>query len=493
MKLSYFTGEQRSENYEQILCLAEELGYSVQVYESKEVNQFDFLQAVYRDTATIVDATIPDDLTFSTVYPILTAQINCLDHILVFSDNLYEDGTQMLPLNISPQRERTQTDQNLLTWLKKQLLDLKEHQYYGRIDIESVDSLALHQKEMEEIILASLDMHRPQKSDETRVLISYKSSFYEDVMELKEREEAKGKVSVQVLPSGYLCDEKEAHTPMRRWMLVGLLEDIIRGKDEVWAYYNDTFSHSWWTLAEMVMVAYINYDRCEEDKVKLRVYDARNDCFMERGKKDYPEYLHVKLSVEQHRKLARYLSNTRPDAMGPENNGNIKKMKRIAFVMRLFTQSMRLAIVGQMKPMFEMMVPKSLPEDERKELVKDLMELYSKPDKLRAYANDPVFREEFWYNISYQAGDCTPAFRNKAIDIDRFMETPMEELTRYKDKDLRAAVKQNTQIGLKGKEYGVREGKKRYLWLATRMGRLAIKDAPGIEIIQTYKLIERDK
>ena len=46
MTLSYFTGEQHSENFEQIIFLAEKLGYSVRVYESKEANQFDFLQAV---------------------------------------------------------------------------------------------------------------------------------------------------------------------------------------------------------------------------------------------------------------------------------------------------------------------------------------------------------------------------------------------------------------------------------------------------------------
>ena len=107
MTISYFTGEQYSENFEQIIHLAEELGYSVRVYESKESNQFDFLQAVYRDTATIVDATIPDDLALSTVYPLLTAQTNCVDHILVFSDNYYKDGTQILPLNLTTLRERT--------------------------------------------------------------------------------------------------------------------------------------------------------------------------------------------------------------------------------------------------------------------------------------------------------------------------------------------------------------------------------------------------
>lgn len=102
MTLSYFTGEQHSKNFEQIIHLAEKLGFSVRVYESKESNQFDFMQAVYRDTATLVDATIPDDLTLSTVYPLLTAHVNILDHILVFSDKHYEDGSEILPLNITP-------------------------------------------------------------------------------------------------------------------------------------------------------------------------------------------------------------------------------------------------------------------------------------------------------------------------------------------------------------------------------------------------------
>ena len=33
------------------------------------------------------------------------------------------------------------------------------------------------------------------------------------------------------------------------------------------------------------------------------------------------------------------------------------------------------------------------------------------------------------------------------------------------------------------------EGKKRYLWLATRMGMPTVKDAPGIETVQTYNLL----
>ena len=93
-------------------------------------------------------------------------------------------------------------------------------------------------------------------------------------MKVGKREEAKNEVEIKVLPPGSLCDDYEAHTPMRRWMLVGLLEDHIRSVDEVWVYYNDIYTNSWWTLAEMVMVAYINHDRAEKDKVKLLIYDA---------------------------------------------------------------------------------------------------------------------------------------------------------------------------------------------------------------------------
>lgn len=97
MTLSYFTGEQHSENFEQIIHLAEKLGYSVRVYESKESNQFDFIQAVYRDTATIVDGTVPDDLTLSTVYPLLTAHVNILDHILVLATSTTRMGQKSCP------------------------------------------------------------------------------------------------------------------------------------------------------------------------------------------------------------------------------------------------------------------------------------------------------------------------------------------------------------------------------------------------------------
>lgn len=493
MTLSYFTGEQHSQNFEQIIHIAEKLGYSVRTYESKEMSQFDFLQAVFRDTATIVDATIPNDLAFSTVYPILTAHINILDHVLVFSDNRYEDGTQILPLNITPKRKRTYKDKDLLVWIRIQLEDLKEHQYYERFEIKSIEKLTEYKASMDKVIYDSLEMHKPRIGDKKQVMISYRSSCKREVDILQKQEETKGYVEIKVLQPGSLCGDYEAHTPMRRWMLVGLLEDQIRSVNEVWVYYNSVYTNSWWTLAEIVMVAYINHERTETNKIKLKVYDAEKKRFIEKKEEGYPSYLHIQLSDNQYKRLARYLSNTRPDTMGPEALRQIDGLKRAAKVMRFMTKKKRTFFAEQMRPMIEQSVPSDLPRKDRDKMVNDLLAMYSDPKAIMAYTNDAVFKDSFWNNISYQTELVTAAFRNNTINVDTFIDTPMQELTKFKDENLRAAADSNSQIKQKGNKYYVSESKKRYLWLATRMGMPTVKDAPGLKIIQTYNLLTNNQ
>lgn len=490
MTLSYFTGEQHSKNFEQIVHLADELGYSVRVYESRESNQFDFLQAVFRDTATIVDATIPDDLNLSTVYPILTAHVNILDHILVFSEKQYEDGSHILPLNITPQRVRT--DKEFLSWLRVQLDDLKEHQYYDRFEIESIEALASYKVRMEQMIVDSLALRERKKGDKTQVMISYRNSCSKEVEQFRQEIEAQGKVEIKVLPPGSRCGDYEAHIPMRRWMLVGLLDDHIREVNEVWVYYNDIYANSWWTLAELVMVVNINYDRHEDDKIKIKVYDSKAKRFL--MEKEYPEFVKVSLNSDQHRRLARLLSNTRPDTMGPENIENINQLKQIVPIMRNMPKFLRNRLVKQMRPLLEQGVPTSIPKEQQEEMIQDLVKMYSDPDELERYVNDEVFHDVFWKNISYQTEERTPALVNGVVNPNVFMDVPMAEDTGLSEDELKNAANKGTSITLTSSEgtkrYRVEKGITRYLWLATRMGQPTVKDAPGLEVIQTYNLIE---
>ena len=491
MTLSYFTGEQHSENYRQIIRIAEDLGYTVRIYEFNESSQFDFLQAVYRDKATIVDATIHDDMTQSTVYPLLTAHVNILDHILVFSDKHYEDGSQILPLNITPQRARAGKDKDLLAWLRVQLEDLKNHQYYERFEIESIEALANYKDRMEQVIVDSLALRERKKGDKKRVMISYRNSCSLEVEQFRKEVEVQGKVEIKVLPPGSLCGDYEAHTPMRRWMLVGLLDDHIREIDEVWVYYNDIYANSWWTLAELVMVANINYDRNEDDKIKIKVYDSKGKRFL--TEKEYPEFIKVSLDTDQHRRLARLLSNTRPDTMGPENIENINQLKQIVPIMRNMPKFLRNRLVKQMRPLLEQGVPTSIPKEQQEEMIQDLVKMYSDPDELERYVNDEVFQDVFWKNISYQTEERTPALVNGVVNPNVFMDVPMAEETGLSEEELKDAADNGTLISLSSstglKKYRVEKGITRYLWLATRMGQPTVKDAPGLEVIQTYNLI----
>ena len=493
MNVSFFTGEQHSESFNRIIRLLKEMGFSVRVYESKESSQFDFMQALYRDMATIVDATIPNNLSLSTVYPLLTAHINILDHILVFSDGSYEDGTQILPLNITPQRNRKREERDVLEWLKKQLEDLKNHEFYDRFEIESIETLASYKERMERVIVDSLALHERKKGDKTRVMISYRNSCSQEVEQFRKEVEAQGEVEIKVLPPGSLCGDYEAHTPMRRWMLVGLLDDHIREVDEVWVYYNDIYANSWWTLAELVMTANINNDR--KKKIKIKVYDAKAKRFL--NEDELPPLVKVMLTSDQHRRLARLLSNTRPDTMGPENIENINQLKQIVPIMRSMPKFMRNRLVKQMRPLLEQGVPTSIPKEQQEEMIQDLVKMYSDPDELERYVNDEVFQDVFWKNISYQTEPKTPAMMNGLVNPDVFMDTPINENTGLGEVDLEDAAQNGTSITLNSsagtRKYRVKKGIKRYLWLATRMGQPTIKDAPGLEVIQTYNLIVDEK
>ena len=147
-----------------------------------------------------------------------------------------------------------------------------------------------------------------------------------------------------------------------------------------------------------------------------------------------------------------------------------------------------------MRPLLEQGVPKSIPKEQQEEMIQDLVKMYSDPDELERYVNDEVFQEVFWKNISYQTEERTPAFVNGIVNPNVFMDVPMVEDTGLSEEELKVAAKNGTLITLTSstgtKRYRVEKGITRYLWLATRMGQPTVKDAPGLEVIQTYNFIK---
>lgn len=481
---------------ESIANTAKQKDLSLVIKDIKSCNQVDFMTDIHRNLSVIVDATIPKDLKESTVYPILTAHINILNHIIVFSRNTDEDGNEILPLNIVPQRKRTNKDVDLPLWIETQLCDIISHDgYYKRIEVETLDDLLQHQSDMEKMMVASLDIPKNKAVKKKSVMISYRNKYAAEVNALKERKEKDGTLEVKALPPGSLCGDYEADTPMRRWMLVGLLEDHIRTVDEVWVYLTEDYTDSWWTLAEMVMTANLNYERENGKKIQIRVYDPNINDFLPEDK--IPNSLLPIITEEHHKRLARYLSNTRPDTRGPEMLQQVQQMKQLAEILRSSPSSIKEQILLNLKETLSSSIPTELPEDQKEEMLKEMITMYSNPDELEKYASDDVFQEAFWNNISYQVGKKTPAFAGGIIDVDAFMRTPMLELTTFDDHNLSKVCKKKGKIELSNKEgkgtYYVSVGTTRYLWLATRMGQPTVKDAPGIEVIQTYNLLLDDE
>lgn len=466
---------------------------SLQVREFSDCSQVEFMLDVHRSLAVIVDATIPKDLKETTIYPILTAHVNILNHIILFSRDTDEDGNEILPLNIVPQRKRTNKDVDLLLWIKEQLSDIISHDgYYRRLEVETLDDLLRHQSDMEKMMVASLDIPKKKAVNKKSVMISYRNKYANDVKTLKERKEKEENIEVKALPPGSLCGDYEAHTPMRRWMLVGLLEEHIRTVDEVWVYLTEDYTDSWWTLAEMVMTANLNYERGIGKKIQVRVYDPSKENFL--PKNEIPSFLIPQVTEEHHKKLARYLSNTRPDTMGPEMLQQVRQMKQLAKILRFSPSSIKEQILANLMETLSASIPSELPDDQKEEMLKEMLAMYSNPDELEKYASDDVFQDIFWNNISYQVGQRTPAFTGDGIDVDYFMRVPMQELTTFDDRKLSKTCKKKGTVevsNLEGKgKYNVSVGTTRYLWLATRMGQPTVKDAPGLEVIQTYNLIK---
>lgn len=479
----------------------------------KDVNplqQQQFLYAVHVSDIVVIDCTIPSDVNDGGVYPTLTAQVNILNHVIVVSEN-------NLPLNITPFRgvfpqkdgERY-TIEHILKKLPEQIEQSLKEDTYSRIPEDMINDFLKYQKEMEDMLSASLEIRRRKKHEKTSVMISYRNCHSEEVEKFKsiivgtdssskierQRLGCDGDYELKVLPPASLCGADEAHTPMRRWMLVGLLEDHIREVDEVWVYEsrNDKaaidYTKSWWTIAEMVMVANINFDNTK--KIKVKVYNPIKQQFYETT----PQQYIVNITETQHKRLERFLSNTRPDTMGPECLAQVKQLKMIANLMRYSTEEMKQQMLENLRANFELSVPKTLEEDERKQMIEDMIKMYSDPNEIERYANDDVFKEKFWNEISYQTAEATDCFTSDRIDVEKFMSIPMDEVTGHPLEDfVKVSLKDDNSINLGSSNHPLiykvsKANIDRYLWLATRMGKATIKDgnAPGLERIPIYNI-----
>ena len=158
----------------------------------------------------------------------------------------------------------------------------------------------------------------------------------------------------------------------------------------------------------------------------------------------------------------------------------------IAKLMRFSPQSVKEQMLENLQITFEQSVPRTMPENDRNEMIDNMMAMYSNPDEIEKYTDDDVFKDSFWNTISYQTDDKTSCFENDNIDVDKFMARPMIEVTGKSIEDFQEASnlpdgKINLGSRVHPKYYKVaKAANDRYLWLATRMGKPTIKEVRNV-------------
>lgn len=514
MKISYFYSKEISESVElkeKVLKLSIINNCDVNIIDSSSpnFNQLEFLISCHRDDIVIVDCTIPKDSTIKTVYPILVAQVNMLDHVIVISNN-------MLPLNITPQRQGYDsprlkldfTQEKQINWIEEQLLelstDISSNNHYNRIPLNGYQDLERFRSLIEKMWEESDNYRRKKEGNKKKVLISYRNSHYKEVAEYKAKYEKKHpNTIVRMIEPGVLCTGEETLTPMRKWMLVFMLEERIHDIEELIIYKTNDYTDSWWTCAELVMVAYNNYNRDNSKKIKVTFYDPYTE---KESEEDAISWLiHPTLNESQKNRLSRLAANTRPDTMGPECMNNIDQMRSICESIKTSNFIIRSFLKWGIRQMLKKSIPTTLSKRDKKEMLKKTIKLYTNKDELDLYLSDDVFQDNFWNKLSYQTEWPTPAFikvkdnniEKVAIDIEAFLNAPMNELISLTEEELQTKSKLNEKVTIhtenKHVELNVKESENKcYLWLATRMGQPIVKgnNPPGLEEIPIFELSE---
>ena len=305
-----------------------------------------------------------------------------------------------------------------------------------------------------------------------RIFISHRGRYYREVKELEARVlrgEFTGyeNVDTRVIAPGEFALENELLSEGRRWMVVGLLEDELSASDEVWIYHTDDYRESWWTLGELVAVAYARRDG--QTSPKIRVFDPKTQRLTD-GDNTYLIPL-----TEQHRaKLARFFANTRPGTMGPESRTPIKRL-RLIFRLGLGGLYARMlgAVVqsqGAQALPWKMMPPDMDPTGA---LQSETERALSDKEALERFINDRVFDDAFWNGLCVESSIVTGQMDHYALDTETFIRAVSERMFHFSQREVDRAVR-GRRLVMGGKEWSdatIEEGTTRYyVWMPQRMG-----------------------
>ncbi|HEY7766806.1 hypothetical protein, partial [Longimicrobium sp.] len=288
------------------------------------------------DDIVVFDGSVEDPL--GSNYQAAQMWPTCMDHFLVVSRT-------PLPLNFQPFHDggfpdvsaapsgvHTRLENNVLVdWVLRQLRLLA-----NRLPRPAGEKVVIREGELGQSmglvtawanrrIEEALEQKKARQTWSGRAFVSYLSrhsrnhrhpvgvaGFYvEDVVEQVKADHHDPDFPVLYYPPGALSGE--FMTEHRRWQILAFIDGKIRAAEEFWIFETDDYRTSWWTLAELACLAYMNHGGTPLPRIVRCSVQGRELVATEAG----PGFVQV-LDKAQEREFGRYLSNSDSNTMGYE-------------------------------------------------------------------------------------------------------------------------------------------------------------------------------
>lgn len=229
-------------------------------------------------------------------------------------------------------------NKEIIKWIKNMFTEHDGGLLNSRkVDRKYYQGLSDQQKAelLEEIIQKDSDESELYSGGDMQVFISYLSRYsmyfpgpkqekrkytVEDLIEYISKTQGIPLEQIGYFPPGSLS--RELMTVQRRWEIVSVTDDFIRGCKQFWILASPGYEQSWWTLSEQMTLSYIlaeNPAECPD--IYVAKYDAKSGCFRVKKYLD-PEskkrFL-PKIDEDTRREMARRFANSRPGTVGYES------------------------------------------------------------------------------------------------------------------------------------------------------------------------------
>ncbi|HRI62073.1 MAG TPA: hypothetical protein PK228_20175 [Saprospiraceae bacterium] len=227
----------------------------------------DYQQLCFSRSFVVVDVSMEGN--YHQIYDILSHDFR-INHVLFVSRtyapenifNLHRGGIPPYPFLHNADSEDLQWDnEDIINYIKTAIGNVLEMPDQTRITGKM--GYRHYNEAVDKILTASYNHQREVNARKKRIFISYRSKYYNEanklVAELRAKKWHAGDVDVILLRPGELTYENELLTEVRRWQIIGVLEDLIREAQELWVLESGDYLKSWWTVGELICSGYATY------------------------------------------------------------------------------------------------------------------------------------------------------------------------------------------------------------------------------------------